>query len=426
MSTPLAKALRSGMNNEGELYELLQPVGGELVATPEEAKLICSLLKTLPGDGEEQPSFRSPVHALAAFFQQIETREAFEVLSEEGIPELCRLYKTLSEKGDDARDDVLFLLKILAMYRSEAGTECVLEAARKPYEPDAYLWSIILQRFDEKHPHSLRVIEELSDPLPPDFLGMSLLDAANHLAIAGLEFPHPFDSEEGISRLRGWLTSSDEDEFSYATSATASLPFLKSQASYDLLAVAMDHPHLDVQMEGAWAAVKRGNPSGAKLLKRWCTDPRYAQKAIRYLEELGLGDEVPEEARDPDFEAMAEMCAWLAHPNEFGRVPHEIELYDSRELYWPPTNDRRQMWVFKYLYEPDEPGEEPEEGLGVVGSVTFALFGETTANLKPLEAYALHCCWELQWTDDERAPEERSVEAGLALLQESNPDLDAE
>jgi len=29
----------------------------------------------------------------------------------------------------------------------------------------------------------------------------------------------------------------------------------------------------------------------------------------------------------------------------------------------------------------------------MVGSVTFALFGETTADLKPEEVYALHCCW---------------------------------
>ena len=52
----------------------------------------------------------------------------------------------------------------------------------------------------------------------------------------------------------------------------------------------------------------------------------------------------------------------------------------------------------------------------MVGSVTFALFGEATAGMPPEDIYALHCVWELQQEGDKRAPKERTVQAGRKLL----------
>ncbi|HEY8430731.1 MAG TPA: hypothetical protein VIL20_20270 [Sandaracinaceae bacterium] len=109
---------------------------------------------------------------------------------------------------------------------------------------------------------------------------------------------------------------------------------------------------------------------------------------------------------------MAACAEWLAHPNEMGRPPDSIELYDHRVAAWPPTNDVRPLWLFRYAYD----GESPAAGLVMFGSVTFALFGETSADLSPEDAYALHCCWELAMNGDPRAPEQRSVRAGRKLL----------
>jgi hypothetical protein len=52
----------------------------------------------------------------------------------------------------------------------------------------------------------------------------------------------------------------------------------------------------------------------------------------------------------------------------------------------------------------------------MVGSVTFALFGEATAELCPEDVYGLHCCWELARNEDPRAPEKRTARAGRELL----------
>ena len=177
-------------------------------------------------------------------------------------------------------------------------------------------------------------------------------------------------------------------------------------------------------MEAAWAAVKLGNEGGVKLLGRWCLDPRYSTTASQYLSELDREDAIPDEAQEPDFVAKAEMCQWLAHPQEFGRPPSEIELYDTRTLHWPPTDDRRQVWLFKYHYAPTEDDEEEDVGIAMVGSVTFALFGEATADLSPVDVYAIHCCWELEMNSDQQAPQKRSVEAGRRILVQYNPDLE--
>ena len=142
---------------------------------------------------------------------------------------------------------------------------------------------------------------------------------------------------------------------------------------------------------------------------------------MHYLIELGAENRIPLHAKSEDFKAISEMCQWLAHPMEFGRPPHEIRQVDTRELFWPPTNDRRKLWNFLYEYPPREGKTEPDVGHGMVGSVTFALFGETKADLSAEQVYGLHCAWELECNRDARAPQKRTAEAGIQILKVHNP-----
>ena len=77
--------------------------------------------------------------------------------------------------------------------------------------------------------------------------------------------------------------------------------------------------------------------------------------------------------------------------------------------------------MVRYEYAPDEEGGEPDAGYGMVGSVTFALFGESTADKTAEEVYGLHCAWELEMNEDRRAPAERTTRAGMAILAKHNP-----
>ena len=314
----------------------------------------------------------------------------------------------------------LFLLKQIAYFSSEPAVTRVIERARAGFQPEAFMWQVIFGPYSEDHPAHKQIFVELSSPLPQGFIGVSLLDAANAARIAGSDFPHPFDSPEGVNRLREYLRENDPENSSYAISATAALPFMNERARNELMELAMDHPSKDVSVEAAWAAARTGSARGVRMLSTFAGEINTAQTAIRYLEELNREDAIPAQARDPNFRAMAEMVTWLAHPGELGEPPASIELYDTRELYWPPTQDFRRVWLFKYRYDKNEDRDEEEVGLGMVGSVTFALFGETTTDLKPWDAYALHCCWELEWNKDSRAPKKRTIATGRKLLKEHN------
>ena len=416
--SPLRRALERGLAPGGNLARAIEKLGDYAVTTTDDAEALAEAVGSLTTIAAT-PGKRSPLHALAGLLQSVDSREAFDVLRVKAIPPLlavfdARLVAPPGEEGD--AEELLFLLKVAGMYRVEEAVERIVTAARRPLNPASYLWSVLFSVFDENHPYRLRLFQALRDPLPGGFLGVAYLDLANSVLRAGYSSNHPFDTSEGRARLRSFLTDPDELS-SFAHSATAALPFIARPERDAMLALAMDHPDVDVQLEAAWAAARLGSDSALKFLARACLDPRTGSAATSHLKELGQEGFIPAAAREPDFQALAAMSEWLAHPGEFGRTPDAIEVADTRELVWPPTNDRRRLWLIRYRYEPDEPGGSADEGIGLVGSITFALFGEATVDLSPDELYALYCSWELQVRGAPNAPSERSVAAGRAILE---------
>lgn len=398
----LAKAIEKGFRPGGDLNTELRPFRDYVVSTREDGEAICAALRRIrPTLGVKPRTFRvsSDLHDLTALFQQVDSSDsaAFEVLAAHGIPELCGIFdERHAEARDRERDDLMFVLKILAMYGTLGGTQRVIDAVRKPFNPDGYMWSVILNSYGKNHPYASMVFDRLREPLPDGFLAIALLDAANALLIDGGQIPHPFDSPEGKRRLELWLSSTNPSEYSYAHSATAALAFISNPERDQLLALAMDHAETSVQMEAAWASAKLGSKAGLRYLARCCLDPKHARAAMRYLEELGQEQEIPEEARDPGFQALAEFAHWLAHPNELGRPPDELEIIDRRELAWPPAGEVKPFWLIKYLVRDTTGFEQDDIECGVVGSVTFCLFSYKLAQRPPEDGYAIHCCWEME------------------------------
>lgn len=417
----LDECVRTG-RNLNRVLRTFQDYGPIKAASDARAvsKVLAHLVRIWPeqrATQEEALVGGSALHQLAAFFQSVESKKAAEVLRDEGHPQLIRLFDLEYEADDHHPDELMFLLKIFAMYGQEDGALRIIQATHDAFEPDNFMWSVVFREMAaEGHPCRFMVCEALAEPLPKGFIAVTFLDFANEMAVRN-ELPrHPFDTSQGRKLLRGWLMNSRCEEYSYALSATTSLPSISAPFRNKLLALAMDHSDPKVQLEAAWASAKLGSTAGLKMLARMCLDPNHSTTAVAYLDELGKSDAIPSGARDPNFQAMAELCDWLAHPQEFGAPPTHIELFDTRIIYWPPTDDRRRLWLFKYVYESEETGEPDETGVGMVGSVTFALFGETTADLSPEDVYALHCCWELEMNGDPRAPRKRSIAAGKKIL----------
>ena len=392
----LKRAIEQGLAN-GKLDDELRELGDLKLKSRADAEAVCWGLQQLVKGRTLQLGQKA--YALAGLFQSIadEECEATEVLLKEGIPELLRLFDEIGSAPEgDLSNPLLAILKILALYGTTDGTLKIIEAARRPLQPGAYMWSVILGSFKPGHPQNELLYGSLRDPLPPDFIGVSLLDAANACLIEGAEMPHPFDTSEGIRRLRTWLTNADEAEYSYAHSATAALPFLSHPDRDELLSLAMKHPETGVQLEAAWAAAKLGHQEGLCRLAKACRDFKHAATAKRYLRELGRENVIPPEANDPGFEALAEFAQWLAHPSELGRTPDDLQIVDHRQLAWPPGRELKPFWLIKYTVKDTTGLGEDDVECGLVGSTTFCFFSYKLTQRPPEDAYAVHCYWELE------------------------------
>ena len=408
-SSPLQRAIARGLQPGHDLADELGELNDYTIKSAKDAEAICDALRQLPHPAGDK-KIRSTLHALTGLFQDVEGSEvpAFEVLCEHGLPELVRIFRELlpqitqradPKEVDHDADDLLFILKVLAMYGAEEGPECLLEAARLPLKPSDYMWHPILTNFAPDHPQRDEVFAALADPLPEDFIAMSLLDAANSASIEGELAEHPFDSPAGYAQIQKWLEESNPEHFSYAHSATAAIPFLDPEAREPLLAIALEHVDTGVQLEGAWAAAKVGRDDGLDFLSRYCLDVNHGDVAARYLRELEREDRIPEKAQDPAFQAQANFARWLAHPNELGRAPDELQIVDRRELAWPPERETGEFFLIRFLAR-DPEGLEPDQiDCGLVGSMTWCFFSGKMHLRPPEDAYALHCYFEMQHDD---------------------------
>lgn len=413
----LQLALEIGLAKGGNLFEALNDLDHYEIESLDDAEVLVQALEVYLEKPIEEPGIFSAFHQLLSLFQSVTGVSPFQYLVRRGVPLLIRAYDNRLAAADEQQNELLFAVKIFARYGLEEGLDRLVHAAYHPVLREGYLWSVIFEQLGDQDPAVPDLINRLSDPLPDGFACIAFLDWSNRLAREEHLSTHPFDAQAGVQKLRHWLRSSNKDEFSFAHSSAAALPFISEPEREQLLALAMDHPDSAVQMEAAWASARLGSDAGIKFLIRLCRDRNYSTTACAYLEELGRDDLIPEEANEPNFRAMADMCDWLADPQEYGRPPDEIELYDTRELFWPPTNDVRRLWLFKFRYVAEEAGESDDCGLGLYGSTTFSLFDETNSEMAAEDVYALHCCWELEVNNDLRAPDERTIAAGRAILE---------
>ena len=421
-SSLLQTALSRGLAPEGDLYGELNELGEYEIESLADAEALTHGIAEFVKRAVDSDEAMSAFPELVRLFQSVTSAEAYRHLAIKGIPLLIEAYDARLIDPVECDGDLLFALKIFARFGTEEGLERVVNAAYSVALQDGYLWAIIFEQLGDSDPLIPSLIRRLSEPLPDGFVCVALLDWVNRLARDRVISIHPFNTAAGLPKLRDWLTSSDEDEFSYAHAAAAALPFVADPPRTELLALAMDHSDIGVQMEAAWASAFLGSESGIKFLARLCLDRDLAINARTYLQELKRPDAIPDAANDPAFLAMAEMCDWLAHPQEFGMPPDEIELFDTRELFWPPTNDWRPLWLFKYRYHATGDNESESEGVGMTGSITFSLIDEVSADMPAEDIYALHCCWELEANDDPRAPAESSIEAGRAMIDAAQRD----
>lgn len=407
MKTPVQRYLDGIFSEEEELYDQAEEVLAEVGAIGKrDAWLVLEALY------REMPPKPNPWthrwYTIFALIQNTEDPEAIQVFRNKGTEPLLNLYPRLDQ------DEKAFCLKILALIGTPEGLQKIVTELTNPNWPADYMVAVILDSIADDVAGVELLFPALESILSNnDFKAVALIDFANRFMRLGRLQVYPYPN--CIPLLRTWIEERQSELYSYAVTACAALCYLPGAESIKVLNLAKDHPDPMVRLEALYSLYSLGETSVRQDLLELSLNPAVAERVFDYLAELGLEDEIPLKARKPEYQALCKMVSWLMHPNEYGAPPDQIELWDKRELFWPPTGDVRMLYLFRYRYV-DRNDQADEVGVGMTGSVTFSLFGEAENFKTPEDAYAAYCMWELELNDDPRAVEGRPIEVGKRLL----------
>lgn len=431
---PVSQGILDNAETAAEALALWRKHGGPLaayvgrvkVATAEDAREIIRAFddpKIL-----ERGTLQTNWSGLAVLMNQVSTKEAYAVVAKEGVEKLFPLVVKEIKRGEKGKSFSLSAvsgLNTLAGFGGRREIGLIGYLFSEGYDPDNYFWSKILNTISRRN-GAEAVLPGFAKKLPSGFATVALIDATNHLALAGKFKTNPFDTPHGRERLRRYVSTSDPRQASYAYSAGTTIAFLSEPDRSELLNLARKSKFDEVRLKAAWASAKLGQRSGVDELKSFAKNPIYTSRAQSFLTELNLVKEIPEEARKPSLINEALMRDWLTHPNEFGRQPDSLKLLKRMTLKWPSSNSRRTVWLYEYRYTKFIDNKKDYVGVGLVGArvPAFGLRFGTSSRYTPLENIAIHALWEQMQTPAMTYNEkEISVESGLKLLRKFNPDL---
>lgn len=393
----LRKAIDAGID-DGLSSRISALESYELISRSD-AQAVIDALASIPLESMKS-DYSSPAYTLVSLFDTISdpSLPAMPVFLEQGVPLFIRIFDQKRTTDDEEFGSPLLfkLLQLLAASGTLEGTNKVIEAAKGSFHSDSYQWSYVLLQYVDSHPHRDRLFRFLSKNIPQGAIGIKLLGVANQVSLADDEAFHPFDSQDGMRRIRSLLEDQNPEDTAIAVSAAVALAFVYQKERDELIDLALVHRNVDVILEGAWASGRLGQEKGLKVLQKYCSDYRYAAAACEYLEEVSRADLIPKETLEGAFKAQAEFAKWLEHPNELGEVVDEVVVVDQRKLRWPMAKEETDFYVMRFLLR-DKWGLEPDkQDCGVVGSMTWCFFFLQMDQRPPEDVYAIHAAWEMQ------------------------------
>lgn len=367
--------------------------------------------------------------SLADLQFEIETDDTWAAFVDQVIPTLVdwangHMNQASALSTENAKAFVVLVESLLYSGDPDAMA-CGLASLRSGMNLPSHTWSTLMSPFDEENSDTQAWYDSIAGSLPDDpEIALALLESANDTFLSGWDGTHPFDSPDGMTRLKTWLQDRNPETSHRAHPSALSLAFLQSNAPQiaSLLRLGLKHSSTSVQMEAAWSDVHHGGSAGLEFLKQACLEVHQSSRAQSYLKELDKGDAVPQAALDPTFAATAEMSNWLQHPNELGDPPITLEVFDQRQLFWPPADDQRDVWLFRYTYRIDDDTED-QTGYGMVGGMTWSSFQDYETPPSPEELYLHHCALELKRNtrNDAAATDDENRREALEALQKANP-----
>lgn len=393
----VSSAVDRGLAPGGDLAREIEKLGEVSIATLRDARAVVKAAKALPLSPEASKSeaYSSALSNVLSLFESIDGKPGvINHLKAKGIPELIRIYETLSKNPDeDTAGDLVRLLRVLAMYYTTEGTDCVIDGVQRRLGEDSYWWTTVFFFYDSEHPESLRFYREMREHPPAGPIGLAFLGHANSQAELEDSFKHPFNDDPGITLLKEWLGGEDVDA---AIAAVGAIGYIDEAQQPKLYQLAVRHPDKKVRLQATYAQAKLGELAAIEQLAQYCLDVDLSKSAQAYLEELEAPELIPEEASEPAFAAKAELSHWLAHPNELGRAPDEMRIVDQRQLKWFDEEEPRLFTILEFVAKSDDSLTPDLRNVAVVGSMTWSHFSEELRTFSPEDIYAFHYAWEAE------------------------------
>ena len=423
-ATSFSRSLDHWSMSGGELGAVLSEYSDHVISSVAEVQAISRALDALHATYQDRvESGEHELAKLANYLLSPSDDTVLQAIIAESLP-LLRWYvgDALSGKNHDPRD-IMTLLFLLARYRQKEDISLVFKALINGFERNSSDWKNILGNFRDNHPFIKPFLQAVSKQLPPNQAGLEFLYLCDHIFTTQQLRPHAYNAEQGLRKLTSYLhpESKRPEEFALAAVHTATL--LDVQKRDALLKFSGSHPNPKVVFLTRVTRASLGDLDEQKLLRERCLDLTCSHETQLKLTEVGMESLIPEEAKDPEFLALAKTSHWLIHQSPFGTVADRLELVDSRELFWLPNHEQCRLYAVKYEYDTPQGDTGLTAGIAVVGGITHSLIGETDPEMDLADLYGLHCCWELEERKDPVAPRHRTAKIGRNLLRKNNPDL---
>jgi hypothetical protein len=269
-----------------------------------------------------------------------------------------------------------------------------------------------------------------------------VLDVTNHFVRTGQLHPHP--AHDRAARLAELFESvairlerlpnappadaaaweeqrrTAEEGFAMLVSLCDTLALVGDRSVCDKLRVALELPHRRLRTEVAAALARLGQADGITVLAQMTAETVVRSRAIAYLEELGLSDEIPIQYRAPAARAEGMLAQWLAAPMQFGIGPQTIEVLDERSQYWPGYTEPVACFLLRYAYSTPQ-GDLG--GVGIVGPLVHAA-AHSPDDLSVDDFYALFAGYDAEHETIEVTPFTQLPSAEQTMIQTLASELD--
>lgn len=375
---------------------------------PEDLDALCAAFETLRT--WELPRQSAILPALCNLTYWVRTERQKVVILDHVMEPLLEMAQRMIAWPSSDPQAVLAALEVLVNYGNSQGEELLVKLARQGYSASKIAWFDAL-RFCDNH-----VLLEIANPLPPEPICTQLLMACTRRFEDGESWHHPFETPQGRQKLAEYLRGHQPQDESVAVNVAMALGGFHDKDDA-LLALAASHKSPRVRVEAAGSMAVFGERDGIQLLGQLTADPSVSNIACRYLEQKGCEDAISPVAEEEEFMATADLYEWLSQEEQRGRAPDNVELVDTRQVYWPPLEEDRVLWLFRFTYiSPLD--QQPQDYLALVGGIGPHSFFQAEMLDWPLDdLYAYHCSWEWFYAEDACVDESKcSIEHGRDLL----------